>query len=77
VHVDPATVANRLRVVAAYLSWLSLRRLGRLAESTSDFAHYDTSRRLMLDALTARIPPTSHASREREGLSDAARTWLE
>jgi integrase len=76
-NVDPATAANRLRVIRTYLAWLTLRRLGRVAASTAEFARYDASRRLMLEALAARVPATHSGPRDREGLSQLAREWLE
>ena len=76
-NVDPATAANRLRVIRAYLGWLALRRLGGLAQSTTEFTGYDAARRLMLEALAARIPAIAGGPREREGLSHEARAWLE
>lgn len=75
--VDRATAANRLRIVRAYLGWMSLRRLGRVTELTTEFTGYDAARRLMLDALAARIPATNVGRRDREGLSHEAREWLE
>jgi integrase len=45
--------------------------------STTEFAHYGASRRLVLEALAARIPATNSGPRNREGLSHEARDWLE
>jgi integrase len=74
--VNRQTAGNRMRVIRAYLDWLTGHHVSRIAPTNPHFGAILAKRDELLKAIDARIARGRTSSSEREGLDPEERTAL-